>query len=148
MYYFAYGSNMDPDRVAARGLGVVSIAGAVLDGMDLAFNKRSRDHTSGHANIVYAPDGRVEGVLYGLRDADQIWRMDRFEKTPVNYSRERVVVRTATGTQSAWTYIANRAVLIDGLKPSRAYLHHLLAGRPYLSPAYYEWLAGSACHDD
>ena len=148
MYYFAYGSNMNPDRVAARGLAVVSVASAALDGVALAFNKRSRDHRGGHANIVYAPSGCVEGVLYGLRDADQIQRMDRFEKTPINYSRERVVVRTAAGPQAAWTYVANRAVIIEGLKPARAYLNHLLAGRAYLSPEYYEWLAGSTCTDD
>lgn len=148
MYYFAYGSNMNPDRVAARGLTVVSVAGAVLEGVSLAFNKRSRDHTTGHANIVYAPSTCVEGVLYGLRDADQIQRMDRFEKTPVNYSRERVIVRTAAGAQAAWTYVANRAVIVEGLKPARAYLNHLLAGRCYLSPEYYDWLAGVACADD
>lgn len=148
MYYFAYGSNMNPERVAARGLAVVSVTGAVLEGVSLAFNKRSRDHSAGHANIVYAPTGCVEGVLYGLRDADQIQRMDRFEKTPINYSRERVVVQTAAGARAAWTYIANPAVIVDGLKPARAYLNHLLAGRPYLSPEYYGWLAGSACADD
>jgi cation transport regulator ChaC len=148
MYYFAYGSNMNPDRVLERGLAVVSVAGAVLEGVSLAFNKRSRDHTGGHANIVYAPADRVEGVLYGLRDVDQIQYMDRFEKTPVNYSRERVIVRTASGAEAAWTYVANRAVIVEGLKPARAYLNHLLAGRSYLSAEYYAWLAGSACVDD
>ncbi len=148
MYYFAYGSNMNPDRVAERGLAVVSIAGAVLEGVSLAFNKRSRDHRAGHANIVYAPSDRVEGVLYGLRDADQIQFMDRFENAPINYSRERVIVRTARGPQAAWTYVANRAVIVEGLKPARAYLNHLLAGRSYLSVEYCARLAGSACVDD
>jgi hypothetical protein len=148
VYYFAYGSNMNPERVVERGLAVVSVAGAILEGVSLAFNKRSRDHNGGHANIVYAPSDHVEGVLYGLRDADQILSMDRFEKTPVNYSRERVVVRTASGAQAAWTYIANRAVIVEGLKPARAYLNHLLAGRPYLSAEYYDWLAVAACVDD
>lgn len=148
MYYFAYGSNMNPDRVAERGLAVVSVEGAVLEGVSLAFNKRSGDHIGGHANIVCAPSACVEGVLYGLRDADQIQRMDRFEKTPVNYRRERVVVQTAAGAQAAWTYVANRAVIVEGLKPTRAYLNHLLAGRSYLSPQYYGWLAGLACVGD
>ena len=148
MFYFAYGSNMNSARVAERGLAVVSVVGAVLEGVSLAFNKRSSDHSGGHANIVYAPSDHVEGVLYGLRDADQIQCMDRFEKTPVNYSRERVIVRTATGAEAAWTYVANRAVIVEGLKPTRAYLNHLLAGRSHLSTEYYAWLAGSACVDD
>lgn len=149
MYYFAYGSNMNLARVASRGLSVVSVRGAVLTDVRLSFDKQSRDHAgNGHANIVYAPGQRVEGVLYALSDGEQIALMDRFERAPVNYSRERVVVRTAEGTQSAWTYFANRAVIVPGLKPRRGYLEHLLAGEPYLSPAYHGWLAGIACADD
>ncbi len=149
MRYFAYGSNMNPARVASRGLEVVSAVGAVLDGVTLRFNKQSRVHAgNGHANIVYAPGEVVEGVLYQLRDTDQIARMDRFESAPVNYSRERIAVRTATGSEVAWTYFANAAVIVHGLRPARAYLEHLLAGSAYLSDAYVAWLSTIECVDD
>jgi gamma-glutamylcyclotransferase (GGCT)/AIG2-like uncharacterized protein YtfP len=148
MFYFAYGSNMNPARVAQRGLRVGAISAATLHGVALEFNKQSRDHAgNGHANIVYAPGARVEGVLYGLTDAEQIARMDRYENAPINYSRERVIVRTEDGEQPAWTYFANRAVIVAGLKPTRAYLDHLLAGEAYLSAAYLAWLASVECAD-
>ena len=149
MFYFAYGSNMNPARVADRGLRVRNAVGAVLDGVTLRFDKQSRDHAgNGHANLVYAPAERVEGVLYALADTDQIARMDRFENAPINYSRERVVVRTARGELTAWTYFANRAVIVPGLKPTRGYLNHLLAGSAYLSADYHAWLCAVECADD
>lgn len=149
MLYFAYGSNMNPARVQQRGLAVTSMGGAVLADLMLAFNKQSRDHAgNGHANIVYAPGRRVEGVLYELADLGQITRMDRFEHAPVNYSRERVVVWTADGPRTAWTYFANPAVISSGLKPTRAYLSHLLAGEAFLSGPYHAWLAATVCADD
>lgn len=148
VYYFAYGSNMNPARVAERGLKVESATGAVLSGVSLAFNKQSREHAgNGHANMVYAPAGLVEGVLYRLADHNQIELMDRFERAPINYSRERVVVQTPMGQQSAWTYFANRAVIAANLRPTRGYLEHLLAGRSHLSTSYYEWLSEVVCVD-
>lgn len=135
--YFAYGSNMNPDRVRERGLNVVACESATLAGFALRFDKVSRQHpTESHANIVYQPAATVEGVLYELAGQDDILRMDRFENTPVNYSREAVLAQTSGGAKSAWTYFANPAVRADGLTPSDDYLAHLLAGREYLSANY------------
>jgi len=148
-FYFAYGSNMNPARVAARGLRFDEIIGARLDGMSLAFDKQSREHPqSGHANLAFARGASVEGVLYMLRDDAEIERMDRFERAPINYSRDIVVVTTARKRVAAWTYFANPAVTRAGLRPERAYLEHLLAGQPYLSNAYFERLRSIRCVDD
>ena len=148
-FYFAYGSNMDPARVAQRGLCVESIRGARLDGMRLAFDKQSREHPrSGHANLAFERGACVEGVLYALCDDVEIARMDRFERAPINYSRDIVVVTTAHDRVAAWTYFANPAVTRSGLRPERAYLAHLLAGQPYLSSAYFERLRDVRCVDD
>lgn len=144
--YFAYGSNMNPERVRERGLEVVQVAAAHLDGVRLTFDKCSAEHPgAGHACLAFAAGERVEGVLYWLAGDDDIARMDRFERTPVNYSREAVVVSTAQGAVTAWTYHANPAVRQPGLRPPRAYLAHLLAGRMYLSDAYYRTLAAWPC---
>lgn len=147
--YFAYGSNMNPDRVRERGILFKTALGARLVGYRLAFNKSSTRHMGvGHANIVFDPAAVVEGVLYWLDGPAEMQKMDRFESTPVNYSRDIVEVATEQGPQSSWTYFANPAVLVAGLKPPRSYLNHLLAAREYLSPAYYEALAGWECVEE
>ena len=169
MHYFAYGSNMNPARVRERGLQVAACCGASLEGMRLVFDKVSRQHPNvAHANIVYAPGERVEGVLYRLASAAEILKMDPFERAPWNYGRDVVLVRAsrqlscAEGVSSAaasvatakaggggdcpeglvpaWTYFANQAARREGLKPPAEYLAHLLAGRDYLSADYFAWL--------
>ncbi|NJN53225.1 MAG: gamma-glutamylcyclotransferase, partial [Gammaproteobacteria bacterium] len=82
--YFAFGSNMNPERVRARGLQATAIRGAVLAQVRLTFDKVSREHPGiGHAALTFAPGGSVEGVLYDLVGADDIARMDVFERTPI-----------------------------------------------------------------
>ena len=157
--YFAYGSNMNPDRVRQRGIAFSSACGARLSGYELVFDKTSAQHEGlGHANLAFAPGRWVEGVLYLLDSADEIFKMDRFEKTPVNYSREVVQV-LATGSADAasepavsagfscWTYFANPAVRQPGLKPPRSYMQHLLAGQPYLSSQYFQKLSEWPCEE-
>lgn len=175
--YFAYGSNMNPDRVRERGVEFVHASAAALPGFTLVFDKTSRHHEGvGHANLRYAPGSRVEGVLYWLATRDEIGKMDRFESTPVNYSREvvRVLVshqvlpgdpvQAATGHPpprapgviagdaqamvDTWTYFANPAVRSASLKPPRSYLNHLLAGRSYLSDEYYAMLERWPCEEN
>ncbi len=142
VHYFAFGSNMNPERVRTRGLLFDAISGARLDGYRLTFDKAAPEHPrSGHANIAWDPEDVVEGVLYRLADPEQILRMDPFERTPVNYSREVVRVVVDGCDEVAWTYIANPARLRPHARPERAYLSHLLAGRPWLSPRYFDRLA-------
>jgi gamma-glutamylcyclotransferase (GGCT)/AIG2-like uncharacterized protein YtfP len=128
---------MNPHRVRERGLVFTSAEGALLRGFRLEFSKQSRDHAgTGHANIAYDRNGIVEGVLYVLASPSEIEKMDRFERAPVNYSRDVVTVETAAGAEAAWTYFANPGVLAADLRPERAYLAHLLAGASYLSSDY------------
>ena len=116
--YFAYGSNMNPDRVRTRGIRFSTAVPATYSGVRLAFDKASDKHPGvGHANVVYDPAGAVEGVLYELTSTEEIVKMDRFESTPVNYSREIVHVSTTQGDVPAWTYFANPGVRRAGLIP-------------------------------
>ena len=148
-WYFAYGSNMNPQRVMTRGLTFDSVCGGVLSGVRLTFDKQSSDHPrSGHANLTLDPNSHVEGVLYRLRSPEEIVLMDRFERTPVNYRREIVDVRAADEVIPAWTYFANPGVIRANLRPDRAYLAHLLAGRAYLSDSYHAFLAATVCVDE
>lgn len=147
--YFAYGSNMNPERVRSRGLEVVRAEAARLPGFRLAFDKHAAEHEgAGHACITVAAGQSVEGVLYSLAGPAEILKMDRFERAPIYYGREVIYVATAAGSVAAWTYFANTAVLRPGLKPHRSYLAHLLAGQSYLSADYYARLAAWPCLED
>lgn len=160
--YFAYGSNMNPERVRERGIDFVHAAGARLEGFSLVFDKTSRKHAGvGHANVVLAPGSMVEGVLYWLRTTEEIGKMDRFESAPVNYSREVIHVCVDAphlpeshpepidghAVITTWTYFANPAVRRPDLLPPRSYLNHLLAGRPFLSDDYYAMLESWPCEE-
>jgi len=154
-WYFAYGSNMNPARVRARGLEFRRVLAGWLPGYQMVFNKQSKDHPDcGHANLVRASSGSAyqhvrgaEGVLYELLGESMIVRMDPFERAPINYSREHIFVQSAAGPIATWTYFANPALLRDNLRPSRAYLEHLLAGKPYLSQSYYQMLKSQPVSD-
>ena len=141
-HYFAYGSNMNPARVWERGLRFTAVRGAWLQDRRLVFDKVARLHPhAAHANIVYAPGERVEGVLYWLAGSAEIVKMDPFERAPWNYGRDAVEVRAGEEVIWAWTYFANRAVRRDGLRPPAEYLAHMLAGRAFLSADYFDGLA-------
>ena len=146
VYYFAYGSNMNPARMAARGMGVVSIQSGRLPNLRLAFNQRATGIPGvSHANLVYEAGAEVEGVLYRLTHMEEIVKMDPFETAPRSYSRDIFTVHTCSGVIPSWVYIANRATIAEGLSPSRDYLDHLLAGRDYLSEDYVRQLAQTVC---
>ena len=134
--------------------------GARLQGFALAFDKTARHHEGvGHANLIYEPESRVEGVLYWLSTVTEIEKMDPFERAPINYSREvvRVEVSTAdlrsiSGEQDSslvptWTYFANPAVRQPDLLPPRSYLDHLLAGERFLSSDYLAMLRRWPCEE-
>lgn len=146
---------MNPERVTARGLQFRQAIAGWLPGFQVQFNKQSRDHPEcGHANLVvaaggstYGHAGRAEGVLYELSSDSMIFRMDPFERAPINYSREQILVCSANGPIATWTYFATPALLRDNLLPSRVYLDHLLAGKPFLSADYYAALARQPVSD-
>ena len=145
-FYFAYGSNMNPQRMAERGMQTLSAQAASLSGWQLCFNKRC-PVTAGtaYANIVPVAAGRVPGVLYELANLLVIERMDPFENWPERYRREKVGVQVSSGIVETWVYIANPEWQQEGLRPQRWYLNHLLAGRPWLPPEHYETLRSTVC---
>jgi gamma-glutamylcyclotransferase len=146
-WYFAYGSNMSAPRLFDERLkpeGVPAgerIAGR-LDGWRLAFNKRGRTPVgAGAGNIVLAPGEAVYGTL-NLLPAKGFEVLDRYEGVAGGHYERRIVpvVRGDTGVPvEAITYIA---LLTGGdLRPTRAYLGHLLAGRDLLPADYFRRLS-------
>lgn len=137
MKYFAYGSNMNPQRMRERKIHYTSRIQASLPGYSLKFNKvASRNPFEGYTNIVPEAKGVVEGVLYEIQEAD-LKKLDKYEGYPDNYDRQKVKVLTATSQEEAIAYIACPDKIREGLKPTREYLAHLLVARDMLSEDYY-----------
>ncbi|MGV6806866.1 MAG: gamma-glutamylcyclotransferase family protein [bacterium] len=148
-YYFAYGSNMNIERMRARDLNPLRAMPARLPGFALAFNKRSRFfNDESRANIMFNRNDLVEGVVYELPSANEIAKLDFFEGTPRYYSREIMVLDVNGERLGAWTYIANPAAIADGLLPPRWYVNHLLKGQCYLTDAYLDRLHQVSCMEE
>ena len=152
-WYLAYGSNMSAarlfdDRLAPEGIPAGERIAGRLDGWRLVFNKRARAPVgSGAGNIVTAAGESVYGTLNWLPEAGFIV-LDRYEGVATGHYERRdvAVVRLDNGTPvEAITYVA----LLTGedLKPTRAYLAHLLAGRDLLPAEYYRRLAATPTID-
>ena len=148
IFYFAYGSNMNPQRMIVREAFFTERVGAKLPGYKLVFNfRRSRNPGESAANIVPDPGNCVEGALY-LTDEKAISKLDGYEGYPNHYRREEVTVVTKDGHEIiALVYIANENKTADGLKPSREYLGHLLAGQDLLSESYFQILQNTETLD-
>ncbi|REC94447.1 gamma-glutamylcyclotransferase family protein [Kushneria indalinina] len=146
-YYFAYGSNMNVDRMQARVGKTRRMLSATLRNWRLYFDKASRVDGVAHANVRMEEGGLVEGVLYELTHPAQIRDMDPFEGHPCEYCRQVAMVDTADGPLAAWVYVALPGKTGSGRLPAREYLGHLLAGRDFLSHAYLERLSTQHCID-
>ena len=146
IWYFAYGSNMNPARLADQRLKERAVQmgpriGGRLDGWRLAFNKIARAPEGAAAgNIIEAPGEAVHGTLNQMPDAG-LAVLDIWEGVAGGHYKRRTVpvVRADIGeTVEAVTYIALKVG--EGLKPTREYLGHLLAGKDLLPAAYWEKL--------
>jgi gamma-glutamylcyclotransferase len=137
MKYFAYGSNMDAERMRERDIRFSQRTHGILKGYRLEFNKiASRNPQEGYANVVKFENGIVEGVIYEIPDSD-LSKLDRFEGYPDHYDRLMIKVQLDDGQKlEAIIYIAQPDKIAEGLKPSRDYLDHLLAAKDILSESY------------
>ena len=150
MYYFAYGSNMDEQRMKIeRKISFSMRCAAHIYGYRLKFNKVAKDNAlKGYANIVVDDSGLVEGALYDI-DMTSLPCLDKCEGYHEHYLHIPIKVLLPSDGKEvcAITYIANPDKIRDGLKPSKEYLCHLLAGKDVLSKGYFEWLQGTETLD-
>ena len=153
-WYFAYGSNMNlarllDGRLALKGVTMGARIGGRLDGWQRAFNKvaRAPNTGAGVGNIVVAPGKVVHGTLNALPDAG-FDVLDVWEGVAGGHYERRTlpVVRADAGeTVPAIAYVA--LMVGEGLKPTREYLAHLLAGRDLLPAEYGAWLEATPTLD-
>jgi cation transport regulator ChaC len=153
IWYFAYGSNMDVKRLVdarlkPKGVAMGARIGGRLDGWRLTFDKAARTPAgAGVGNIVPAPGEVAHGTLNEMPAAG-LTVLDHYEGVVGgHYERRNLpVVRSDTGaTVEAVTYVALKTGA--GLKPTREYLGHLLAGRDLLPTDYFERLRATPTLD-
>lgn len=146
-WYFAYGSNMDAarlfdQRLAPKGVPRGERIAGRLDGWRLVFDKPSRLLKGGAAaSIVPDTAGVVHGTLNALPDSG-FEVLDIYEGVAAGHYERRTirVVRSDSGEEvDAIVYVG--LIRGEGLRPPRAYLDCLLAGRDLLPPDYLDWLS-------
>jgi gamma-glutamylcyclotransferase len=146
MKYFAYGSNMNPERMLARDVNFKHAIPARLPDWELTFNKiSSLGDGEGYANIKPQSGESCLGVLYDI-DRFGLHRLDMYEGYPHHYFRREIGVFVGKRKIKAWVYLAQSAFCEEGLKPSPQYLCHLISGAArYLPRDYFEYLRRIEC---
>jgi gamma-glutamylcyclotransferase (GGCT)/AIG2-like uncharacterized protein YtfP len=137
MFYFAYGSNLDPEQFSRRCPGAAVVGLGELRDHRLTFPLTSHDWGGGVASVGVAHGESVWGVVYELGDAD-LAALDRYEgyvgsgDQHNSYDRETVsvqLVRADDGSFArrlrAWIYLARPS---NPSRPSRRYLEAVLRG--------------------
>ena len=133
VWYFAYGSNLDPDRKEFRtgAIREEDVTACYLPNYRLAFNKWSS--RQGYcANVIPAAGDRVYGVCYRC-DAETIRKLDFNEGVhdADGYRRFPLIAFSLSGSEqlSAETYVfPNGLTTHPEYRPTDAYLDHILHG--------------------
>ncbi|MBM4269165.1 MAG: gamma-glutamylcyclotransferase [Deltaproteobacteria bacterium] len=143
LWYFAYGSNLDPGTfLGRRRMRPSESCTAILRGYRLVFDLPIGDGERGCANVVAAPDALIHGVAYRLTAAEAR-RLDATEGVPRAYQRLDVELERSGGeTLAAFTYLSS--FRRGDCKPSERYLNLLLAGARHhgLPQEWIDWLRG------
>jgi len=137
MFYFAYGSNLDPEQMRSRCPDHVVVGLGELRDHRLSFPLTSHDWGGGVASVAVAHGSSVWGVVYDLKETD-LAALDGYEHFvgPGNqhnlYDRESASVQLVRADDGSfprrlrvWVYIARPA---NPAAPSRRYLEAILRG--------------------
>ena len=140
-WYFAYGSNMDPERMSSRAVHFNRCLSGTLKGHRLLFNKRGGDRRLGkvgYANAMRDTGQDLKGILYQVA-GHSLEALDMFEGArDGHYVRRQVDILVGGGagaslrTAKAWVYFAGEEFLEDGLRVSDRYMRHIHRGQHLL----------------
>ena len=141
VYYFAYGPNMNPEKMSLCQIPFSDRQCGKLIDYEFVMNHKRINGTAG-ANIRENEGSVVYGSLYTCT-FDSIDRLDRYEGNM--YSRQLVEITimgsSKTDIVTAHTYIALGDSTDDNLVDiSKEYLEHLLSGCDLLPKDYLEFL--------
>ncbi len=142
LWYFAYGSNLDPATfVERRRMRPVAIERVVAHGHRLEFDLPIGPGERGVANLVRDPDAYTWGVAYEITVEQAKW-LDQTEGVPHGaYQRVELTVANEAGIYlDAFSYGSPRGV--PGRKPSPRYMGIILAGAHHheLPTSWIDWL--------
>lgn len=125
MKYFAYGVNMNHQKMAGRCPGATFLGRARLDGYRLFFDGKSLVRPGAVANIEPQAGSVVWGGLYEITPAD-LEQLDAFERYPTAYQRKEFdAVDDGGVVHQAIAYF--RTGEVPG-EPGESYLNELLEG--------------------
>ncbi len=117
--YAAYGSNLDPHRMAERAPYSPVAATGWLVGWRLTFGGEDLGWDGALSTVVEDPGHSVFVVLYDMHPLDEA-SLDAWEGTSLGLWRKvRVRVETLEGDLLAWLYVLDD---YEGGLPSRQYL--------------------------
>lgn len=120
--YAAYGSNLDPQRMARRAPSSPVQGSGWLLGWRLTFGGEDHGWTGSLSTVVEDPDHQVFVMLYDLSAADESF-LDAWEGADLGLWRKiRVRVSTLDGESLAWIYVLDE---YEGGFPSPQYLEIL-----------------------
>jgi gamma-glutamylcyclotransferase (GGCT)/AIG2-like uncharacterized protein YtfP len=142
--YAAYGSNMDPARMAHRCPHSPLQGTGWLEGWRLTFGGEDIGWEGALATVVEGSGQRVFVALYEITEADEA-ALDRWDGATLDYYRKsKVRVSTVDGDVLAWLYVLND---YEGGLPSARYLGTLAdAAEAAGAPAdYVAWVRLRPC---
>lgn len=141
IYYFSYGTNIDPMVMLQRGIKYQKRMAGILYGYGLRFNKIAKKGKNiGYASIVKSPTENIEGAFY-IIDKEGLKKLDIYEGYPNHYDKYIGTIKTdLMGSVDAFVYVAQEEMTKEGLYPSKDYLSHILAGKDLFSKQYYNQL--------
>jgi len=135
---FAYGRNMDFNKLKERGVSFEFIGMGILENYELKFNKIALNKKGvGYANVVRSKGSKVEGLLFSMKNIE---RLDKFEGFPKHYQKENLEIHHSGTLVRAIVYVAVSNMISNNLKPEKSYLSNLLSAKEYLSDEYYRFL--------
>jgi hypothetical protein len=117
--YAAYGSNLDPERMAIRAPHSPLRGSGWLQGWRLTFGGEDVSWEGPLGTVVEDPGHQVYVALYDLTDTD-VETLDKWEGVDIGLFRKiRVRVQTLDGDVAAWIYVLDA---YEGGLPSARYL--------------------------
>jgi len=117
--YAAYGSNLDPERMAQRAPHSPLQGSGWLEGWRLTFGGEDVSWEGPLGTVVEDPGHQVYVALYDVNEQDEK-TLDEWEGVAIGlWNKIRVRVSTLDGEATAWIYVLNG---YEGGLPSARYL--------------------------
>lgn len=130
MKIFAYGSNMNINRLKERVPSAVKVCNASVEGYKFSFNKRSNVDGSAKGNIHPTNDvtDKVWGVVFEIAESDKSG-LDEVEGLGKGYNEQQIDLFDDKGNAiQAQVYVADAAAINNEILPFEWYKAFVVTG--------------------